>query len=255
MSARVATAGRPPERSRGGSSAGRALDLAARLPVLLLALACQTSGGPSLARIAHRVNATLEPGTVVLGVGDKIEVRFSYSSTWNQEVEVLPDGSVSLQGVGRIVVAGSTPEKVAERLKEAYAHVFEKPDLAVVVKALGAHTVYVMGEVGKPGELALTSDRRLTLIEALARAGGPRKESAYLAHTLLIRWSASQGKQLAWRIDAREDYWTGPEPLYLQPYDVVFVPNTPIDEVAIWVDNYIRRLIPFPYLIPAPRSP
>jgi hypothetical protein len=38
-------------------------------------------------------------------------------------------------------------------------------------------------------------------------------------------------------------------PLYLQPYDVVFIPNTPIDEVAIWVDNHIRRMIPVPYVI------
>ena len=107
-----------------------------------------------------------------------------------------------------------------------------------------------MGEVLRPGEFPLGPDRRLTLVEALARAGGARKESAHLASTMLLRWSASTGKQLAWKIDARPEEWTGSVPLYLQPYDVVFVPNTTVDDVAIWVDNYIRRMIPFPYIFP-----
>src|SRR6185295_13884606 len=110
--------------------------------------------------------------------------------------------------------------------KDSYAHVLENPDLDVSVKSLGAHTVYVMGEVLKPGELVIGPDRRLTLVEALSRAGGPIKASAYLAHTLLVRWSASTGKQLSWTIDARPEYWTGSVPPYFQPYDVVYVPNT-----------------------------
>ena len=92
----------------------------------------------------------------------------------------------------------------------------------------------------------------MTFPEALARAGGPKKESAALASTMLIRWSAGTGKQLAWKLDARPEQWTGQTPLYLQPYDVIYIPNTPVDEVAIWVDNYIRRMIPFPYLIAPP---
>jgi protein involved in polysaccharide export with SLBB domain len=122
----------------------------------------------------------------------------------------------------------------------------------VVVKERAARKVYVMGEVDKPGEFELDPDRRLTLLDAVARAGGPLKASAYLAHTLLVRWSASTGKQLTWTIDAREQHWAGKEPVYLQPYDLVWIPNTPVDDVAIWVDNYIRRMIPFPYLIPYP---
>ena len=70
------------------------------------------------------------------------------------------------------------------------------------------------------------------------------------SNTLLVRWSPSTGKQLHWTIDARPETWSGSTPLLLQPYDVLYVPNTPVDEVAIWVDNYIRRMIPFPYIIP-----
>jgi protein involved in polysaccharide export with SLBB domain len=234
----------PPHRARS-----RALLASAALFALA---SCQTAGGPALDKIAQEVNATLEPSTVVLGVGDQIEVRFPYAPTWNQTATIAPDGSISFLEIGRLIAAGMSPGKLQQALSEAYARVFENAQLDVSVKTLGAQRVYVMGDVQKPGEILLGPDRRMTLLEALVLAGGPRKESAYLAHTLLIRWSPSAGKQLTWKIDAREEHWRGDVPLYLQAYDVVFVPNTPVDKVAIWVDNYIRRMIPFPYIFPAP---
>lgn len=214
--------------------------------------ACQSPGGP-LSEMAGPINATLEPNTVVLAVGDQLEVRFPNLPTWNQEVEIAPDGSASFLSIGRLTVAGMSPGKLNQTLTESYARIFESgSEVNVQVKTLGARNVYVMGEVLKPGEFALDPSRRLTFVEALARAGGPRKESAALASAMLVRWSVGTGKQLAWKLDARPEQWTGPTPLYLQPYDVVYIPNTPVDEVAIWVDNYIRRMIPFPYLIAPP---
>jgi len=209
--------------------------------------ACESAGGPPLSKIAPDINSTLEPTAVVLGVGDRVEVRFPYSPTWNQEVEITTDGSASFMSVGRLILAGMSPGQLREALSQAYARVFESHELDVVVKTRAAKKVYVMGEVEKPGEIELDPTRRLTLLDALARAGGPIKETAYLAQLLLVRWNASAGKQQTWTIDAREDHWKGAEPVYLQPYDLVFIPNTPVDEVAIWVDNYIRRMIPFPY--------
>src|SRR4029077_4744619 len=123
-------------------------------------------------------------------VGDKLEVRFPYSPTWNQEVEITADGSASFMAGARLIVAGMSQGRLKEVLSEAYAHVFENHELDVVVKARGARKVYVMGEVKKPGDFDLDSDRRLTFLDALARAGGPLKESAYLAHALLVRWNA-----------------------------------------------------------------
>ena len=219
-------------------------------PLLLLSLgACESPGGPPLTEIAEVVNATLEPNVIVFGVGDQIDVRFPYASTWNQTVEVAADGSASFLGIGRLIVAGMSPGTLTQSLREAYSLVIDNPELDVVVKSLASRTIYVMGEVRHPGPLTLSPDRRMTMLEALAAAEGPRKETAYLAQTLLVRWNASTGKQLSWVMDASEEYWTGAVPLYLQPYDIVFIPNTPIDDVDIWVDNYIRRIIPFPYVV------
>jgi len=226
-----------------------------RIPFALLALlltvgsGCKSAGGPPLTEIAEAINSTLQPAETVLGPGDQITVRFPHSPTWDQELQITAGGSASFLGIGDLHVAGMTVTSLRANLMQAYSYVVENPDLNVVLTGVAARTVYVMGEVTNPGEFELRADRRLTLIEALARAGGPRKESAYLEHTLLVRWSAETGQQMAWKLDATEPYWTGSVPLYLQPYDVVFIPNTPIDEVAIWVDNHIRRMIPFPYVM------
>ena len=222
-------------------------------PLLLLLLVvttgCKTSGGPPLTEIAEAINSTLEPEEAVLAPGDQIAVRFPFSPTWDQTLQIAPDGSASFMGIGDLHVAGMTIASLRSNLMQAYSYVIENPDLNVALTSIAARRVYVMGEVLEPGEMELRADGRLTLIEALARAGGPRKESAYLEHTLLVRWNATTGQQMAWKLDAAEEYWTGSVPLYLQPYDVVFIPNTPIDEVAIWVDNYIRRMIPVPYVV------
>jgi len=212
--------------------------------------ACESAGGPPLSGIAGEVNATLEPFAVVLGVGDKLSLRFPYSPTWNQETEVAGDGSASFMAIGRLIVSGMTLGQLKEALGDSYSRVFPDHELDVVLGARGARKFFVMGEVHAPGAFELDPDRRVTLLDALARAGGPLKQSAYLAHTYLTRWNASTGKQVHWTIDAREQNWGGAEPLYLQAYDVVWIPNTPVDAVGIWIDNYIRRMLPFPYIVP-----
>jgi len=227
----------------------RLLFAIAALPVLLSLTGCKTSGGPPLTDIAPEINATLRAREVVLSPGDQIAVHFPNSPTWNQELEIASDGSASFMGIGSLQVAGMSINTLRASLIEAYSYILDNPDLSVDVTEVAARTVYVMGEVGSPGEIVLGADSNLTFVQALARAGGPLKASAYLEHTMLVRWNPATGKQQAWKIDATEEYWTGPVPVYLQPYDVLFVPNTPIDEVGIWVDNYIRRMIPFPYVV------
>ncbi|HVS17815.1 MAG TPA: polysaccharide biosynthesis/export family protein, partial [Planctomycetota bacterium] len=127
--------------------------------------------------MASTINATLEPDTVVLGVGDELALRFPYSETWNQEVVVMTDGSASFIAIGRLIVAGMSIGQLSETLSASYSRVFEDPKLDVLVTARGARMVYVMGEVREPGEFELAADGRLTLLDALARAGGPIKST------------------------------------------------------------------------------
>ncbi|MBK7875204.1 MAG: polysaccharide biosynthesis/export family protein [Planctomycetes bacterium] len=219
--------------------------------VLLLAglavfQACASAGRP-LPVVAEEANRVLAPTTVVLAPGDVVDVRFPSKKEWDQLVRVRPDGRATFPALPEFEVQGKTLPEVRERLLADYVGILTQPSVDLGVATFASRKVYVMGEVHEPGEIVL--DGRLTFVEALAQAGGPLKETALLKSVLFLRWDPAQRSQLTWRIDAREEQWGRGAPLVLQPYDVIFVPNTPIDEVDIWVDQYIRRLIPFPYLV------
>ena len=109
--------------------------------------------------------------------------------------------------------------------------------------------VYVVGEVLQPGAVPM-HNQELNLVEAISKAGGPDKRTALLQDIVLVRRVENKSRVM-WHIDARIDYWGSPVPIVMQRDDVIFVPNTAIDDVNIWVDQYIRLMIPFPYLVTA----
>ena len=231
------------------------------LPVLLflsaLAPSCASAGEP-MSKIAAEVNATLEPHPGRFLPGDSVEVRFNVNKDLDHTVQVDMEGWASFVLVGRIRVLGMSPQEVEQELERAYQpKLASADDLAVNLVGLNPDTdlsstnrpIHVLGEVNSPGSFPYLGNK-ITLIEALARAGSFDKRSALLKQVLLVRWMPADNTYRYWKIDARPDQWTGPQQIHLQAYDVLFVPQKPIDKVDIWIDQYIRQLIPFPYLIP-----
>ncbi|MEZ5978694.1 MAG: polysaccharide biosynthesis/export family protein [Planctomycetota bacterium] len=222
----------------------RSLVLAALGAALLQG--CSLPGGPPIGALAAEVNATLANETFVVAPSDVLQVRFRQAAEYDQEVGVAPDGTGDFLDVGSVHVSGYSLEQIRDLLADAYAERTNGDSPSVSILEASPRTVTVMGEVGAPGEVALGPDQRLTLVEAIGQAGGFRRNTAWLSNTLLVRWDAEAGRQLWWRIDARPSHWDTETPMYLQAFDVVYVPNTNIDHVDIWVDNFIRRLIPLP---------
>ncbi|MDG2527287.1 polysaccharide biosynthesis/export family protein [Caulobacter endophyticus] len=92
--------------------------------------------------------------------------------------EILPpvvvgqDGAVNLPWIGRVQAAGQTPDALAGRIAQALRNKSQDPQVVVSVRDNVANTVMVMGEVKKPGRVALslTGER---LLDVVALAGGP----------------------------------------------------------------------------------
>jgi len=215
---------------------------------LVIALGCNAKGTP-LAEAVPEINRTLEADRMGILPGDLLEVRFTEQEDWNHETLVQPDGTASFQHLGQLEVGGSSIEELEETLTAAYAATIRQFELTVFVKQLGARSIAVTGAVGEPGLYPLASGR-MTLIEALAAANGADEARANLKNVHLLRWLPVEGEQRIWTIDARTDYWDESEALLLQPYDCIYVPMKTIVHVNIWIDQYIRQMIPFPYLFP-----
>jgi polysaccharide export outer membrane protein len=117
---------------------------------------------------------TAEPYT--LRPGDVAVVNVLEDPTLDSQVLVLPDGTISLPMAGTIQAAGLTPEQLAELVQERLrANFVEPPNVRVGVSAVGTllqSEVYVLGEVNNPGLYQYDPEEPITVIKALALAGG-----------------------------------------------------------------------------------
>jgi polysaccharide export outer membrane protein len=225
--------------------------------VLALSLAvsagCTASGTP-IPEIASEINSTRASGPMRFVPGDRISIRFASNPTLDQRLDVRPDGRASFLLVGEIAVAGKTAEELTKELTSAYTGKLTTPDLSVNIDSSTYGTqldaprrIFVLGEVTLPGAFPWNGED-ITIPKAISAARGFDKTSAALQAMLLVRWVPKENGYHGWKIDAEPEFWNSPAQIFLQPGDVLYVPNTTIDKVDIWVDKYIRQLIPFPYL-------
>lgn len=221
------------------------------IPVVafLAMTACSGPQGKALHRVAPEVNSYRYSGLDRISPGDNLFIRFqSNPETWDQEVVVQGDGNISLKALDPMKVGGMLPSELDEALRSAYAMVIEGgyPDLTVTIAEQAPNQVYVIGQVNQPGPVQLGPNGTLTLVQAIGLAGGHIQNTSWLGKTRLIRWDPSTNSQLSWIIDARTKWWGAKETVHLQEHDVLYVPNTRIDQAGINLDNWVRRMIPVP---------
>jgi len=226
------------------------------LVLLLMLFASCSSVGYPISDLAAEINATRSVGAAVVAPGDSIQVTFPYKIEWNHLARVRADGRASFHVVDDLQVAGLTLAQLDEKLTALYVKSESENAERLTVSIVNAEgdslgdVVYVGGEVNTPGPVSLRG-RTMTLFEAIGAAGGHLKASANLRNILLLRRLDSGGMR-SWALDADVYSWGQQTPILLQPRDMVFIPNTAIDELNIWVDKYIRQMIPLPTIIPSP---
>ena len=216
------------------------------LPLALTLAACSTPQGPPLHEAAGEINLSLYEGLDRLSPGDAFDLKFSYDTEYDQTLKVLGDGQCSFVGLGTRQVAGLLPSELEAQLQEAYAAVLpgRDPSVAVVVREQALDQVYVMGEVRSPGAHALPRSGEMSFLQALSLAGGFDKSSSWLSNVLLVRYDPATRTQRSWVVDARPQHWGEADALILQEYDVIFVPNTRIDQAIINVNNWVWGILP-----------
>ena len=178
----------------------------------------------------------------VLHAGDQLGIRFWDVPELDQDVLIRPDGMISLPYVDDVQAAGRTAMALDEALTKLYASELKYPVITVEVKQALANRVFVGGEVTQQGPIPLVGE--LTLVQAIQEAGGLRF-TARRKQVLLIR-TLPNGERVARSLDLRP-ILSGENPMLdprLQAADIVFVPRTKINNVNLWVEQYLNRVIP-----------
>ncbi|MCP5020250.1 MAG: hypothetical protein GY930_00605 [bacterium] len=219
------------------------------IPALLALAACSGPQGAALHRIAPEVNSRRYSGLDRISPGDALTIRFqSNPEAWDQDVIVQADGNVSLKALDPMRVGGMLPSELDEALRSAYAMIIEGgyPELTVSIAIQAPDQAYVIGEVNQPGPVELGPDGTLTFVQAIALAGGHIQETSWLGNISLIRWDPTSNSQMSWIVDGRTKWWGSSATIHMQEHDVLYVPNTRIDQTGINLDNWVRRMIPVP---------
>jgi polysaccharide export outer membrane protein len=181
----------------------------------------------------------------VIEPGDELDVRFFYNPELNEEVQVRPDGNISLPLVGEMRAAGSTPTQLEGNLRDSYSRELRQAAITVIVKGFAGQRVYVDGEVGTPQMVNIAGN--LSTMQAIASAGG-FKPSARKGEVLVIRRSGTaQPIVIPVDLDAAISGRDTRQDILLQPYDIIFVPKTAVAEVNQFIDQYFRQNIPIPF--------
>lgn len=237
-------------------AAGRAPGRGSLAALALLALAGASACGwrnnsSSVGRLATPV-ADLSPaqryGPVsgqlqyLLQTGDVLDVKFFYNPELNESVIVRPDGGISLQLVGDLVAAGATPAELSTQLRRRYGAFLQRPEVTVIVRKYGAQKVYVAGEVNTPGPIPIEG-RPITALEAVLASGGFRPTAARDSVVVLRNEGGPQPVFIKLDLQAHLEQVRA-EDMVLRPYDVVYVPQTSIGEVAQFFDLYLNKIFP-----------
>ena len=190
----------------------------------------------------HPVEANPEAiRQVALGPGDTIELKFFYTPELNETQRVRPDGKIALQLVGEIRVEGKNPAELRSTLMELYKPHLKDPEIAVVVRSLERHEVHVGGKVITPGTIEMP--RKMTVLEAIMQAGGFDLQEAELANVVVIRHR--NGQRHGYSVNVKAALEGQPiEPFYLEPQDIIYVPQTEIAKLNQWIDQHINKVIP-----------
>jgi polysaccharide export outer membrane protein len=109
-------------------------------------------------------------GATLIQPNDRLTIDVYKNPDLSRQVTVQPDGLISISLVQSIQAAGLTPAQLKVELEKRLKDYLEVPTVTVIIDAIQSYRVYVTGKVQKPG--VIVSERPLTVLQALALAGG-----------------------------------------------------------------------------------
>lgn len=111
-----------------------------------------------------------QAGDYVIGPEDVLEILVWKNTELSKVVTVRPDGNISLPLVGDVQAAGLSPMTLRDQIVKRLTEFKEVPEVSVIVQQVNSYSIYILGEVARPGKYQLKS--HATLLQAISLSGG-----------------------------------------------------------------------------------
>jgi protein involved in polysaccharide export with SLBB domain len=173
--------------------------------------------------------------------GDQLTMRAYYNPQLDEDVQVRPDGNISLSLLGDIRAAGKTAAELSAEITKGYAEYFVKPTAVVIVRQFTGYRVFTAGELRTPGQFSLLTGAS-TVLEAISASGGVT-ELGTLTSIILVRHLPGQANPMVAELDVSEAL-SGDDPrqdVTLMPNDFVYVPRSGMADFNEALQQYLYR--------------
>ena len=135
------------------------------------ALGSQDSSSPAPAQPAQPAPKPVTTSTdYLIHSGDQLNVQVFGDTSLSQLVTVLPSGDIQYPLIGKVHVAGQSPDQASKTIATALKKFVRNPVVSIILAQQGQINVLVLGGVAHPGKYQLTSAAHLT--DAVSVAGG-----------------------------------------------------------------------------------
>lgn len=163
----------------------------------------------------------------IIGPGDNISVFVWRNPELSTNVEVRPDGRVSIPLVDDVQAVGKTPTQLANDIKVRLSEFVRSPDVTVIMSGFGVggsqNQVRVVGS-GVATPQSIPYREGLTLLDVIIAVG--LNEFAAGNRARLIRQSNGQETEQRIRLDRLINRGDMSENIRMAPGDVIVIPQT-----------------------------
>lgn len=161
-------------------------------------------------------NYTLQPS-------DLVKVEVFQEPDLLKEIRISADGTVVLPLIGKIKIGGLTIEEAQRLIRELYDRDYiVNPQVNLLILEYNPRFVQVLGQVNRPGFVAIRPEKGLTLVEAIAGANGFTRLGK--KNAVRLKRKDKDGTIIFMKVDV-EKILRAPEieDIDLQEGDVIFV--------------------------------
>lgn len=140
-------------------------------PILIAAASSGTSSSSARhgGEGAEKSSLTVTPD-YIMGPEDVLEITVWKNADLSKQVQVRPDGRISLPLIGDVSAVGRTAAQLTEEISARLKSYMENPTVSILVREVNSYQIYVLGEVNAPGKYPLKS--KTTLLQAITIAHG-----------------------------------------------------------------------------------
>lgn len=185
------------------------------------------------------ISRSYKAGGYRLSPGDQLTTRFYYNPQLDEDVQIRPDGHVSLSLVGEVMAAGKTTTELAAEVSQAYAKYFTKPSATIIVREFTGYRVFTSGQLRYPGQVSLVAGAS-TVLESLAISGGVTDEGT-LTHVMLVRRLPTQREPMIAELDLAAALSGSDlsQDVELLPNDLIYVPRSGAADLNLAMQQYL----------------